>query len=340
MANDEHMGATETYAEYKPAKLTIGNPHPDSVVETASLASVPPPEISYTLKIPDGVIEKGKLSALQLEAIVYACQKHEQTLETGERAGYLIGDGAGVGKGRTIAGIILDNYIRGRKKAIWISVSSDLLVDAERDFKDIGASKMPVHTLSKTKYGPLRFGNRNHGVLFATYSALIGCSSSAKGLNTRLKQIIAWFGEDFDGVIVFDECHRAKNLWPAAGSKPTKTGQAVSELQRILRNARVVYASATGASEPRNMAYMARLGLWGPGTTFSATKNFVEALEKRGISAMELVAMDLKLRGAYLARQLSFQGVTFSVEYVSLTDEFIGMYNEAVNWVSNKGSTR
>jgi len=29
------------------------------------------------------------------------------------------GDGAGVGKGRTIAGIIYENYMRGRKRSLW-----------------------------------------------------------------------------------------------------------------------------------------------------------------------------------------------------------------------------
>lgn len=33
--------------EYKPAKLAIGRPHPDPVVETASLAAVEPPDITY-----------------------------------------------------------------------------------------------------------------------------------------------------------------------------------------------------------------------------------------------------------------------------------------------------
>ena len=40
---------------------------------------------------------------------------------------------------------------------------------------------------------------------------------------------------------------------------------AVLKLQQMLAGARVVYCSATGASEPRNLAYMTRLGLWGPG---------------------------------------------------------------------------
>ena len=30
-----------------------------------------------------------------------------------------------------------------------------------------------------------------------------------------------------------------------------------------------------------------------------------------GVGAMEIVAMDMKLRGMYIARQLSFQGIEF-----------------------------
>ncbi len=44
------------------------------------------------------------LCVVQLESIVYACQRHERMLPDNQRAGFFIGDGAGVGKGRTIAG--------------------------------------------------------------------------------------------------------------------------------------------------------------------------------------------------------------------------------------------
>ena len=91
------------------------------------------------------------------------------------------------------------------------------------------------------------------GVLYITYSMLIGES----GNGTRLNQIVCWFGEKYDGLIVFDESHKAKNL---LGNKPTQMGAAVLELQRRLPKARVVYCSATGASEPINMCYMDRLG--------------------------------------------------------------------------------
>ncbi|XP_071393912.1 protein strawberry notch homolog 1 [Centroberyx affinis] len=336
--DEEELGHAETYAEYMPMKLKIGLRHPDPVVETSSLSSVNPPNVWYRLSIPEETIDRGWLSALQLEAITYAAQQHETFLPNEDRAAYLIGDGAGVGKGRTIAGIIYENYLLGRKRSLWFSVSNDLKYDAERDLRDIGAKNIQVHSLNKFKYGKISSkhnGSVKKGVIFATYSSLIGESQSGGKYKTRFQQLLHWCGEDFDGVIVYDECHKAKNVCPIGSSKPTKTGLAVLELQNKLPKARVVYASATGASEPRNMAYMNRLGIWGDGTPFREFGNFIQAVERRGVGAMEIVAMDMKLRGMYIARQLSFTGVTFKIEEVPLTQQYIKMYNKSVRlWVS------
>jgi hypothetical protein len=55
---------------------------------------------------------------------------------------------------------------------------------------------------------------------------------------------------------------------------------------------------AAGASEPRNLGYMERLGLWGEGTpSFASFPDFLEAVGGRGVGALELVAMDMKARG-------------------------------------------
>lgn len=55
----------------------------------------------------------------------------------------------------------------------------------------------------------------------------------------------------------------------------------------------------------------------------------------RGVGAMEIVAMDMKLRGMYIARQLSFTGVTFKIEEVLLSQSYVKMYNKAVKLVRN-----
>ncbi|XP_014244664.1 protein strawberry notch-like [Cimex lectularius] len=335
---DEGMGVAETYADYMPSKLNFGRKHPDPVVESTSLSSVEPVDVWYKLKIPESVISSGSLSALQLESITYACQQHELLLPNGARGGFLIGDGAGVGKGRTIAGIIYENYLRSRKKSIWISIMNDLKYDSERDLSDIGADNIKVFHLNKCKYTKLNSeenGLIKKGVIFCTYSALIAKTTTQDcEFENRFDQIVDWCGPNFDGVIIFDECHRAKNLCPGGSGKPTKTGLTVLELQKRLPKARVVYASATGASEPRNMAYMVRLGMWGQGTAYADFNHFLNTVQKRGVGAMEIVAMDMKLRGLYIARQLSFHGVVFKIVEIPIDPAFIKIYDEAVElWV-------
>lgn len=51
---------------------------------------------------------------------------------------------------------------------------------------------------------------------------------------------------------------------------------------------------------------------------------------------MELVAMDMKQRGVYIARQLSFHGVTFKIEEVLLSENFRQAYDNSVELVSFK----
>ena len=85
------------------------------------------------------------------------------------------------------------------------------------------------------------------------------------------------------------------------------------------------------------MAYMTRLGLWGPGTSFNDFNHFIQAIEQRGVGAMELIAMDMKLRGMYIARQLSFAGVLFSILDVPLTDDYLQTYDRSVQlWIEIK----
>ena len=63
-------------------------------------------------------------------------------------------------------------------------------------------------------------------------------------------------------------------LWLAG--QVTQTGKAVGILQDLLPNARVLYSSATGASEPNNLGYMYRLGAAG----FDHMKEMIETLTR------------------------------------------------------------
>eukprot|EP00775_Hariotina_reticulata_P007699 gene7699-7898_t len=348
----------EIFTSYVCKSIQRGRPHAGDIAEASSLSAIPLPPSGYPLwdALPCEVVDHGKLSQLQLEGVLYACTRHQQILPSGERAGFFIGDGAGVGKGRQISGVILDNYVRGRRRHVWLSTSSDLSVDALRDIRDLGAHIQVINGCAMLDKGTRALGldkDLQEGVLFLTYSTLISAGRAGK---SRLEQVLEWlvgtpsattsvgsasasaaaatsFSDalmHWEGVLVFDECHKAKNFTPGREAQSTKVATAVIELQSLLPNARVLYCSATGVSEVGNMAYMSRMGLWGPSSPFADFQAFLDSMKKRGVSFMELLAMEMKAAGRYVARGLSFRQAEFLQAEAPLTPASVQQYDAAV----------
>ncbi len=95
----------------------------------------------------------------------------------------------------------MDNYLQGRTKAVWVSEKTGLVNDARRDWSDLGGNKDAILDFSKYKLGqPIA---DKQGVMFTTYDTL----KMAKGGKSRIDDLKAWLGGDFDGVIAFDEAH-------------------------------------------------------------------------------------------------------------------------------------
>jgi len=348
------------YEEYALQSIRIpgAQAHPTKLVQSAAMASVAPPIPSYRPHLPTDVITNGLLSDAQLESVIYAGEAHSHFLagswtvdETYDlvcaarddadnavqfRRGWFLGDGTGAGKGRQVAGILLDNWLKGRRCAVWVSKSDKLIEDAQRDWSALGQERLLVTPLSRFRQGtPIRL---EQGILFTTYATLRSDARDEKV--SRVKQIVEWLGADpgsvagagFDGVIIFDESHAMQN---AAGGKGERGDQAASQqgraglrLQHALPNARIVYVSATGATTVHNLAYGQRLGLWGgEDFPFATRSEFVEAIEAGGVAAMEVLARDMKALGLYTARSLSYEGVAYELVEHRLTDEQIRIYD-------------
>ena len=338
------------YEEYGLQSIRIpgAQPHPTKLVQSAAMASVAPPKPSYRPMLPSNILTL--LSDAQIETVIYAGEAHGDVLagswtvdETYDlvkaapvdaehsvrfRRGFMLGDGTGAGKGRQSAGIILDNWLRGRRKAVWVSKSDKLLEDAQRDWSALGMERLLVTPLSRFPQGkPITLAE---GILFTTYATLRSDDRGEKV--SRVKQIVNWLGSDFDGVIIFDESHAMQNAAGGKGERgdvaASQQGRAGLRLQHALPNARVVYVSATGATTVHNLAYAQRLGLWGgEDFPFANRAEFVEAIEAGGVAAMEVLARDLRALGLYTSRSLSYDGVEYELVEHALTDEQRRIYD-------------
>ena len=315
---------TGIYLPYRPSRITFeGAPvHPTPLVESVAMGSVAAPQPDVRPRLPAGWQANGLLSEAQCETLVYATQAFARdlpgqfkvsqegtSLELSEdghsyRQGFFLGDGTGAGKGRQIAAVIMDRWLAGERRHVWITKNEALLEDARRDWEALGGLPLDVQPLSRWKLGHLV--SMSEGILFVTYPTL----RSGRVEDTRLDQILAWAGKHYDGLIAFDEAHAMANALGGSSTrgkvKGSEQGIVGLRLQNHLPRARVLYASATGASEIANLGYTSRLGLWGPETAFPTHEAFMTEIRAGGVAAMELVARDLKAQGLYLARALSF----------------------------------
>lgn len=285
---------------------------PTRIDESASLAMIKQVSVGVTLALPRETMLKF-LAQHQLLAVWYIMNQHALVLPNGKRSGFFLGDGPGVGKTRVVAAVIYENCIRRGTKALWLSANMDLMPPAQRDLCNIGAGRLRcVSGACLLKEGGLQEAD----IMFATY----------KMLSHRVQQVVEWLTREFDGVIVLDECHLAKNL----ARDGSQAARAVATLQDQLPQARVIYVSATGASKPSHFLNMSRLGLWGEGTAFPCADDFVKQMEANGISSMQLVAAHMKEKGQYLARTLSLDGCSFQIVHAGVSDEFRAMYDRCV----------
>jgi hypothetical protein len=224
-SGENQPGNSFSEAIYEPFALQTlripgAQPHPTRLVQSAAMASVAPPRPSYRPLLPPRLIADGVLSDAQLETIILAGEAHEAHLAgawtvdaTGDvvaaapddrtdavrfRQGFMLGDGTGAGKSRQVAGILLDHWLRGRRKALWISKSDKLLEDAQRDWSALGMEKLLVTPLSRFLQGSsIRL---SEGILFTTYATLRSDerqdprSGGVKA--SRVSQIVEWLGDD------------------------------------------------------------------------------------------------------------------------------------------------
>ena len=328
-AREDNSGAFSPFAAHVHTKGA--SEHAATLVESVALSMVAPPRPDVEVLFPASRVER--LSHEQMETVILATAAFSRIVAPDDApvaGGFMIGHGTGFGKGRCVAGIILSQMLQGHTKAAWFSKTRDLLEDATRDWADVAGEEHKEALFDLTTIPANTDISHQHGILFSTYATLR--SDAREGARSRLDQIVAWLGEDFAGVVVFDESHELGNAMGARGERgktdASKQGLAAIALQDRLPHAKFAYTSATAASKIEAFAYAKRLNLFGKGTAFPTREDFLVAMNAGGTGAMELLCRDAKALGVYIAASLSLDGVACERLEHTLSDDEIAAYNE------------
>lgn len=291
--------------------------HPTPIIEPSTLAATSYPDPTYKPMLPVEAIERGFISDAQFECISY-CLQAVTTLLPGSplgprgprmKGGFIIGDGTGVGKTNEFCGVIMDQWLRGKRRHIVVVERSKHVQHIREGWEMIGGDPRNV-LFQGDRHADDPLPTRD-GVMVTTYALIRD--------ERRYAALIEWANENevMEGILVFDEAHNMRNAVEdnydeGSGKKnQSQQGMAGVNLQNDLPRAGVIYASATMATDVYNLGYAQRLGLWGEGAPFDSDKHFISELYNLDEAALEQICIDLKSAGRYCSRTLSFDGVEY-----------------------------
>ena len=163
------------------------------------------------------------------------------------------------------------------------------------------------------------------------YQRLVNRLEQTAQAGSRGMSATEWraLASQFDGVIVLDESHLAKNVGVDDDKDAAAQAITAQMLLRLLPNARVIYSSATTTTKLVDAGYLERLSLFGPGTPYSSFAQFHAMFDKQ-IGMQELGFAQLKAKGEFDAATLDMKDVEYGKLEHKLTPEQIQDYNKLV----------
>ena len=251
--------------------------------EPPSLALVPHPALPEE-RLHDGLVRRLRADpSLLTELQLFSAELAARALRSDPHA-FFLGHGTGVGKTRILAAVAADFLLRaaedgGAAKVLW-------LVPNQLTGKQV-AEEAALLGLEAAMKAPEAGRGRLQIVSYHRVSRDATDAhqeTAAVAQQPRLRRLL-----------ILDEAHVLRNC--------THNSAAVALLQQ--RYECVVYSTATPASEIAQLGYMDRLGIWGSGAaaTFPDFASFCKAMKSWGPAASEVLAMDLKRRGLYIAHR-------------------------------------
>jgi len=296
-------------------------------------------------------------SAEQVDALALAIMQVEN------KKGFILGDMAGIGKGRVVAGML--RYAKQSGKIpVFITYKSSLFSDIFRDFIDIGGfndypsdklnlddlpnpfilnddkeSKIKIdwkkqeHLLTKPFKKEVtvdlcrkKVMPKNTDLVVLTYSQISGSLTNPKNKNCIAKYEFLKAISD-NAIFVLDESH-------IGGGNGGETN-IVRNLESLLSSSSgVMFASATYSKTPKAMR------LYVPRTDIASSRIdpevIVNAVQENGEAVQEYIASLLVKSGQMIRRERSFDKCKIDYKYIKkdiekyykLYDKVMELYNE------------
>lgn len=279
--------------------------HPMRLVESKTLRSLERRPVAYELR--DRAL-CGRVSDVQRDTIARVCA----SLQT--RGLFLLGDGTGVGKGRVLGGTIAEYLARhgAEVRCLWCSANRGLHSDASRDLRDVGA---PPVTLFRADVAA--------GDHTSTTAAYMSYGTIAFDEDERcLSEVVAWMRQKPIRLIVLDEAHLLRRRSAAAARVHTLVDNCAC--------CHVVYSTATLASHPSHMHFVANM---------IGGDCALESLQRGGKGALEVVAMELKMNGLAVSRQLDHSACRFQIVEHEFSAEEARLYSECLEVLDEVNAT-
>ncbi len=275
------------------------------------------------------------LGAEQIDALAFAIT----AVEKGE--GMIIGDMAGVGKGRIAASMIRYAVLNGYKP-IFFTEKPRLFSDLYRDLQDTGNQDLIPFIINDTSNANITdqegeivysvitgaekkkyldsFNIGNAHFMVSTYSQVQNESS------VRKREFISRMADK--NILILDEAHNASG-----------EGNTGNFFRHIVSNAKgVVFLSATFAKRPNNMpVYAKKLAI--KEANLSEDK-LIKAIENGGVALQEVLSTDLVEARQMIRREKSYEGIKVDYkvleekkqEHIETVDKITDIIRDIINF--------
>lgn len=237
----------------------------------------------------------------------------------------LIGDQAGIGKGRQAAALIRYGILQ-KQKVLFVTAKVNLFEDLQRDFADIGMSDIRLlATNSNLSLNNLSTGSAEshntvleqsykHGIKSQGYDAVVTTysqCSTVKGQKTLRHDFLTAFAKD--AIIIADEVHEA-------GGGVSQEG--LSARGRFIRGLfaeakGIVCLSATAAKTPEQVGLYFRTDMMSAFRDEEGAGDYqklVQALHSGGIPLQQVLCSQLAAAGQYLRRERDLSKIKFEIQ--------------------------